>query len=237
MTLPHHLSQTSAQGFALNETVAQFEIGDQQNFVYLIMDWETKSAAVVDPQKDLRPLLAPLREHGFSMSHILLTHTHFDHVAGLAELADLFPPAKVYLHQNDAHRLTSKQVSENRFVFLNDGALLNVGKLEVRALHTPGHSAGALSYFFKQASVKNTSWSYLLTGDTLFIRDCGRTDLPTGNTTSMYQSIQKIKALPEAAVILPGHHYAQECASTLTKELLESPPLRCASVSELEALP
>lgn len=78
---------------------------------------------------------------------------------------------------------------------------------------------------------------FLLTGDTLFIRDCGRTDFEDGDNEQMFQSLQRIKKLPPATVILPGHHYQPETASVLELELLESAPLKCRSVEELAGLP
>ena len=106
-----------------------------------------------------------------------------------------------------------------------------VGSIRVRVLHTPGHSAGECCYFFENGG------KYLFTGDTLFIRDYGRTDFADGSNEQMFASLQRIKALPPETVILPGHHYVRECASILSKEIVESPPLRCGSVEELASLP
>jgi glyoxylase-like metal-dependent hydrolase (beta-lactamase superfamily II) len=77
----------------------------------------------------------------------------------------------------------------------------------------------------------------LLTGDTLFIRDCGRTDLPTGSTTEMFSTLQRYKSLNPQLKIFPGHHYREEFWSTLEVVLRTSPPLQCESAEQLEALP
>lgn len=212
--------------------VAQFEIGNLRNFVYLILDWSTREAAIVDPQKDLSAPLDALRTHGFRLTHVLLTHTHHDHIAGVPELARTFPEVPIAVHDSDLHRLPASVRTRAKILKLRDGESLRIGTLELQSLHTPGHSAGE-SCFFLPATVP----PYLFTGDTVFIRDCGRTDLESGSTKEMFESLQRIKKLPSETVILPGHHYARETASTLQKELQESPPLRCQSVAELEALP
>ncbi len=230
MKLPPHLSSHHASGIEPQECIAQFEIGDMQNFVYLILDWKSKAAAIVDPQKNLQPLEHALEQHGFHLVATLLTHTHFDHVAGVPAIAQRYPHLPIYLHEHDSHRLTraNPQLPLN---FLTDGQTLNIGVQQIQALHTPGHSAGELCYLI------NSSRPYLLTGDTVFIRDCGRTDLPTGSNQELFASLQKIKTLPLETVILPGHHYAPECASTLEEQLRTSPPFLCKTIEELVALP
>jgi len=228
--LPIHLAQHDPQGLIIGEPVAQFEIGDYKNFVYLILDWVTHEAAIVDPQFNLSIPLRLLQDHGFKLSAILLTHSHHDHVAGVPELIRKFPLIPIYLHKDDSFRLENLLGSEC-FHFIKDQDQLKIGNIVVTAFHTPGHSAGEISYLF------TSSRSYLLTGDTIFIRDCGRTDFPTGSNEEMFSSIQKIKELPIETIFLPGHHYALECATTLEIELNESPPFRCKNVEELKALP
>jgi hydroxyacylglutathione hydrolase len=220
--LPRHLSGGTAQGLIKGEPICQFEIGDMKNFVYLILDWAGKKAAIVDPQMDLRLPLDAIGQHEFELCAVLLTHTHHDHVAGVPQLMRDFVGVPVYAHALDAHRLDSEVVA------VRDGKVLNVGELEVQVLHTPGHSAGEVCYRVGH---------YLLTGDTIFIRDCGRTDLHTGSNEEMFASLQRIRQLPPETVILPGHHYQRECASTLERELRESPPFQCRSVQELMSLP
>ncbi|HUP57216.1 MAG TPA: MBL fold metallo-hydrolase, partial [Bdellovibrionota bacterium] len=160
---------------------------------------------------------------------ILLTHTHHDHVAGVPELVSRFPDAALRVHTGDSHRLSPELQRRARPV--GDGEMIAIGELSIKALHTPGHSAGEISYLIQ------TRPPCLLTGDTVFIRDCGRTDFESGSNDQMFASLQKIKRLPPETIILPGHHYKPECASTLGRELVESPPFRCASVEELASLP
>jgi glyoxylase-like metal-dependent hydrolase (beta-lactamase superfamily II) len=223
--LPDHLSGEDAQGAHRDQPVCQFEIGEMRNFVYLILDWAERKAAIVDPQRDLSAPLEVLSKNGFSLEAVLLTHTLHDHIAGVPELAKQFPSVPFYAHPLDAHRL-DQEIST-----LSDGQKLNVGSLEVEVLHTPGHSAGEVCYRLK------ASPPCLFTGDTIFIRDCGRTDLATGSNEEMFASLQRIRQLDPKTVILPGHHYKRECASTLERELRESPPFQCKNVKELASLP
>jgi hydroxyacylglutathione hydrolase len=212
--------------------VVQFEISSAQNFVYLILDWQTHSAAWVDPQKDLSEPLKLLEQYGFTLRWILLTHNHWDHVAGVAELAEKFPKVPIALHTIEARGLKTGLKQLPQLHFLNDGDQIKLGETAIQVLHTPGHSAGEVCYW-----LKTSPESFLLTGDTVFIRDCGRTDLPTGNALELFESLQRIKKLPPETILLPGHHYQKEVASRLATELLTSPPFLCTSFEEFERIP
>jgi hydroxyacylglutathione hydrolase len=235
LTLPKHLAGHAAEGFHAREPIAQFEIGSMQNFIYLILDWDTMTAAIVDPQKDLTKPLEALSKNGFTLKSILLTHTHHDHTAGVQPLLKLQPNLEIRVGQSDLHRLPPSVSTLRTLKILKDGETFRVGKLNLKAIHTPGHSAGAFSYYL--AKGEGIAVSYVLTGDTVFIRDCGRTDLETGSNDEMFQSIQKIKTLPLETVFLVGHHYATEVATDLKTELEMSPPFRVKTVTELAALP
>lgn len=226
--LPTHLSGHEPQGLVRGETVAQYGLGPLRNFVYLVLDWGSKKAAIVDPQSDLTPV-EELEQSGFELVGVLLTHSHHDHVAGLPELVERFPELSIYVHSLDLHRLDPS--FQKSVQTIPDGAIIRVGKLKLQAMHTPGHSAGECCYFLEN------NRKYLFTGDTLFIRDCGRTDFADGSNEQMFASLQRIKALPADTIILPGHHYVKECASTLEQELRDSAPLKCQSVAELASLP
>ena len=236
--LPDSLAGTDPQGLVAGEPVAQYQIGDYRNFVYLILDWADRKAAIVDPQEDLSEPLRALEEHGFILERVLLTHTHFDHVAGVQELIETFPKLPLHLHSLDRHRLhkMGKGVWD-ACQLVENGAQLRVGQLTVEALHTPGHSVGEICYFLRAQGNLSGARAYLFSGDTLFIRDCGRTDLETGSNEEMFRSLQTLKGLSPETIVLPGHHYVKECASVMARELETSPPLRCRSVEELKALP
>ncbi|MBC7395880.1 MAG: MBL fold metallo-hydrolase [Bdellovibrionales bacterium] len=233
--LPIHLAQEEAQGLCLDQPIAQFEIGDQKNFIYLVLDWSTKKAAIVDPQKDLSKPLQALSENGFELTEILLTHSHWDHTAGVEPLLKMLPKLTLRVGELDLHRIPEIVALSPTLKILSDGENFKIGSIGVRAFHTPGHSAGEFSYFLDRAPGMHRP--YLFTGDSIFIRDCGRTDFQDGSNEQMFSSIQKIKKLPLETVFLVGHHYAVECATTLRDEMEKSPPFRCQSVKELAALP
>jgi len=231
--LPDFLDGNEAQGLRLqsDQSIAQFEIGNYRNFVYLILDWKEKKAAIIDPQSDLSAPLEVLAHNGFVLTSILLTHTHHDHIAGVPGLLELLPTLPVYVHEDDAHRL-KKTVPTSNLRGLQDSATIKIGSLVARLLHTPGHSAGEVCY-----SVDTSDSKYLFTGDTIFVRDCGRTDLESGSNSAMFDSLQRIRKLPADTIILPGHHYKPECNTVLGRELIESPPFQCKTEAELRALP
>lgn len=233
MSIPAHLAGTEAPGLVPGEPIAQFHLGDMRNFVYLVIDWATHACAWVDPQADIETPLQAIKKHGLSLERILLTHTHFDHVLGLPDLLERFPALPVHFHADDRSRIaTTVPVSSPSYQPLSEGQEFRVGSLAVQAYHTPGHSKGALVYLVK------TTPPYLLTGDTIFIRDCGRTDLPTGSVDEMFATLQRVRAeFPHEAIVLPGHQYTRECASVLARELQHSPPFQCRTVAELKALP
>lgn len=210
--------------------LAQYELGRHFNFVYTITDWNTRTAALVDCQEDLSPIFSDLKKKGVELKQILLTHTHWDHVAGIPELLKTHPTLPIYVHERDTFRLKDWP-QENLRIFNDSTKSVFVGKTEVEIFPTPGHSAGGCCYLLRGDPPQ------LLTGDTLFIRNCGRTDLETGNTTQMFESLQRLKQLNPQTEIYPGHHYTPEFSSTLAIELTTNPALQCASVEELERMP
>jgi hydroxyacylglutathione hydrolase len=230
--LPNHLAQSESQGAHPGQPVAQFECGPYRNFVYLAVAWKARCALVIDPARELEPILEALATHGLELTGIVLTHTHHDHISGVPGLLERHPGLPVHVHPLDLHRLPAAYHSQVRPI--EDGYRIPLGPGsadELQVIHAPGHSAGELCLLLETHEER-----YLFTGDTLFIRDCGRTDLPTGNDAQMYQTLQRLKTLAPDTLILPGHHYTRECASRLATELTSSPPLLAKSIEELAAL-
>lgn len=238
--LPAHLAGHEAVGMVEGEPIAQYELGTGRNFVYLLLDWTTpfgfRKAAIVDPQSDLDGIVRDLAHHGFVLDTILLTHTHYDHVAGVAPLLKMNPDLTIRVGKPDLHRLSEAVVSAKGLKTLVDGENFNIGSISVIAHHTPGHSAGEFCYFIDRQEGGGIGRPYLFTGDLIFIRDCGRTDFSDGSDSQMFESVQKIKAFADETVLLVGHHYARECATTLNVEKTESPPFLCKTIEELARL-
>src|SRR5688500_7498180 len=103
--IPTHLAGTTAVGLVAGQPIAQWELGSMKNFVYLLIDWAAKKAALVDPQADLSAPLGALAAHGLELERVLITHTHFDLVAGLAALVKSRRELPVALHRDDLHRI------------------------------------------------------------------------------------------------------------------------------------
>ncbi len=192
----------------------QLKLGDMDNFGYLVADEDSKTAAVIDPSFDARPLQAIAERGGFRIVYILNTHGHSDHVQDNERLARE-TGAKVAAHALSRVR---KDVS------LEDGDRLDIGALELRVLHTPGHSQDSCCFIVEKA---------LFTGDTLFVGECGRTDLPGSNVRAMYDSLfYKIRNLPDDMTVYPGHDYGDGPFSPLGREKEENYTLRPRTLPE-----
>lgn len=160
------------------------------NYAYLVTDPVTGARAIVDPSEP-GPPLAAIERAGGRLDAILATHHHPDHVGGNEALAARFPGVPVYAHASDVGRVPAQTER------LDDGATFRVGSLEVRALHVPGHTLGAVAYLVGDA---------VFTGDTLFCAGCGR--LFEGTPAMMHRSLNEVLArLPPSTRVFCGHEY------------------------------
>ena len=199
--------------------VKQMELGPMQNFVYLVGDREAGECVVVDPAWEIDAILRAAEADGMTITGALITHTHPDHVGGelfgmdipgVGELLER-APARVYVHAAEREFLRG---FGSDLVQVDAGTELAVGRLSITFIHTPGHTPGSQCFYVD---------GRLISGDTLFIGACGRTDLPGGDPTEMHRSLtQRLAALPDATVLLPGHNYGGE-ASTLGDEKRQNP--------------
>lgn len=174
---------------------------------YILADEETKKCAIVDPGDADPNILATVREEGLEVQCILLTHAHYDHTMGIPALREVLPGVPVYVHPGEAEMKKPyfRMEEMGQLTFVQNGAHLNVGNLDVEVLHTPGHSPGSVT--FREGDV-------LLTGDTLFRGSMGRTDLPGGGYGDIMASLKCLAELPGDYRVLPGH----DRATTLSEE-------------------
>jgi hydroxyacylglutathione hydrolase len=179
--------------------VRQIRIGGMDNFSYLIGCAQTRMAMVVDPGAEPAKLAAAARADGLTVSHIVNTHRHADHVAGSAELKRL-TGAKILMHALDADAVPETDVH------LADDEEFRVGDLGFRVIHTPGHTPGGICL---------PAAGQLFTGDTLFVGDSGRTDLPGGHRPTLGASIRRLMTLPDETTVWPGHDYGPAPSSTI----------------------
>ena len=200
----------------------QMELGPMQNFVYLIGDPVARECVVVDPAWEIDTIVDQAAADGMTITGVLVTHTHQDHVGGhlfghdipgVAELLERIP-AKVYVHS--AEREFLKGFGSD-LVKVEGGDTLPVGGARVTFIHTPGHTPGSQCFLVE---------GRLISGDTLFIRSCGRTDLPGSDPGEMYYSLtQRLGALPEQTTVFPGHNYGG-ASTTIGDEKRENPMMR-----------
>lgn len=198
----------------------QVELGPMQNFIYLIGCEKTREAAVVDPAWDVPAILRIANNHQFHIKTILLTHTHFDHINGVEDLLKQ-TDARVFVHKKEAAAL---RYGGANIAKIESGDSVKVGDLNITFIHTPGHTPGSQCFYVGDR---------LITGDTLFIKGCGRCDLPGGNPEEMYHSLTgTLKRLDDQIKVYPGHHYADVPVSMIGDEKRRNPFMMSRTVEE-----
>ena len=187
--------------------IKTMQVGPLGTNCYLLEDEHTRAAAVIDPGGDGARIEAQLRADGAELKRILLTHAHFDHTGGVAELHAAHPDVPVVLHPADASRLGSDVFPPigAPTVPYGDGDVVKLGDLDIQVLHTPGHTPGGVCLLVGDA---------LFTGDTLFQGSMGRIDFEGGSYEDIMASLARLAHLPGDFRVLPGHMDA----STLERE-------------------
>lgn len=193
---------------------------------YLVICPQTRRAAVIDPAGEPDRILDAAASHGARVLLILHTHGHADHVQAAAALREACG-APVCMHADDDRFFADPEVrarSERELGLppgppadrrLADDDRLDLGRLTVRVLHTPGHTPGSVCYLVA---------GHLFTGDTLFVGDVGRTDLAGGSLERLLRSLaEKIIDLPSDTVVRPGHDYGETPTTTIGRERQENP--------------
>jgi glyoxylase-like metal-dependent hydrolase (beta-lactamase superfamily II) len=187
------------------------------NFAYLVGDRVTGEAVAIDAAYDIKGLLDVAASDGMKVTGALASHYHPDHVggdmmghqiSGVRELLTL-NPVPVHVHEDEApwvQLITGASATD--LVEHSSGDVVQVGEVKVELIHTPGHTPGSQCFL--------VDGRYLVSGDTLFLEGCGRTDLPGGDPASLYESLtQKLAKVPDEAILFPGHLYSAEPSASM----------------------
>ncbi|HEV8318502.1 MAG TPA: MBL fold metallo-hydrolase [Vicinamibacterales bacterium] len=200
----------------------QFYLNCLAHASYLIGDEETRTAAVVDPQRDVEPYLEEAGRHGLQIRHVFLTHFHADFVAGHLELRDRTAGTRIYLG--------ARARAEYAFTPMKDGDTVEFGRVRLTALETPGHTVESISILVHDLARDATSPFAVLTGDTLFIGDVGRPDLraalgwsPTELGRLLFESLRtKLLPLPDPTLVYPAHGAGSLCGKAISAETVST---------------
>ena len=179
--------------------IKQLEIGMMDNFCYIVGCETTRKALVIDPGADVAHIMSEANKEGLTIELIVNTHTHGDHTAGNNQLKAL-TNARIVLHEHDASGYPKADIR------LSEEKTLQLGKITFDVIQTPGHTPGGICL---------KAEGNLFTGDTLFVGDSGRTDLPGGDRPTLGASLRRLMELPDDTVVWPGHDYGPTPSSTI----------------------
>ncbi|KUG23849.1 hydroxyacylglutathione hydrolase [hydrocarbon metagenome] len=204
--------------------VKQMQVSTMAVFAYLVGDPITGDALVIDPAADVKKIIAEAKKNNLRINYIVNTHGHVDHISGNTEMQKE-TGAKIIVHEDDSIMLThtpamilkmfGAKASPPADIMVKDGDIISVGNIELKVIHTPGHSLGGICLYTP---------GYVFTGDTLFVEAVGRTDLPGGSWNTMLESIQKkLFCLPDDTKVMPGHNYGRMPTSTIGHEKSHNP--------------
>lgn len=201
----------AGRDFAAGDAVARQMV----NFAYAVGDRGTGEAVLVDPAYGVGELVDLVEADGMAVTGVLVTHHHPDHVGGvlggwrIEGLAALLERVAVPVHAHVAEVplvAAWAGVGESDLVGHHGGDRVTVGAVDIEVLHTPGHTPGSACFGVDGA---------LVSGDTLFLDGCGRTDLPGSDPGAMYDSLRRLAALPAATTVYPGHQYSEAPSAAL----------------------
>lgn len=185
--------------------IIQMPVGFMQVFSYIIGCEETRDALVIDPGADAEIIAEKAKENKLNIKYIFNTHHHFDHTEGNADLKKL-TGAKIVIHNLENAQMKGALKAD---ICLNNEKTFKLGNITFQIFFTPGHTSGGLCLYAD---------GNLFTGDTLFVGDSGRTDLPGGHRPTLGASIRKLMELPDDTIVWPGHDYGRTPSSTIRNE-------------------
>jgi len=205
--------------------IRQTAIGSYKVNTYLLACAQTKKTVLIDPGGEAERIVKMVRDEGMEPVYILNTHGHADHVLANKQLQAVFS-VPVCMHETDDIFFAAADIREKSEkelglpapapadIRLQDGQVLEVGKLRIKVIHTPGHTPGSVCFL---------AAGNLFTGDTLFVGDVGRTDLTGGSLDTLINSLkEKVIVLPAETIIWPGHDYGETPTSTVGREIKEN---------------
>jgi glyoxylase-like metal-dependent hydrolase (beta-lactamase superfamily II) len=193
----------------------QVKLRDSDNFSYLVGDNESGFAAVVDPPFNPKVILDMVAENDFKLIYIMVTHGHPDHTGGIERLRSA-TGAKVVAHERSDIK---------KDLLVKDQELIRLGRVGIKVIYTPGHSPDGICLLVDDR--------ILMTGDTLFVGECGRTDLQGGDSKKLYDSLfNKLMKLDDSVEVYPGHDYGAKPHSTIGFERKNNYTLKPRSEEE-----
>ena len=180
--------------------VNQIPVGNMQNYSYIVEDEDTREAIIIDPSWDLVELELVIKKNNLKIKYIVNTHHHFDHTLGNEAMAE---STKAPIIQHELSELKND-------IKVKDGDFIEFGNSKLKVLHTPGHSKDSICLIGD---------GKIFSGDTLFVGNCGRIDLPGGSAKELYHSLfDVLYSLDDDLVMYPGHNYGPSEVSTIGKE-------------------
>ncbi len=188
------------------------------NFSYILADDTVGEAVAVDTSYNAGEIAGIIKAANCRLKYIISTHGHSDHTAGNEDLKRML-----------GGQLVAYRSSRMKFdIGVDDGDILQVGQIKIRVIHTPGHTPDSICLLVDDKT--------LLTGDTLFVGECGRTDLPGGSSRDMFNSLfNKLLKLHDAVLVYPGHDYGSKPYSTIGAERKSNYTLQPRSLEEFIA--
>ncbi len=201
----------SGRDFAVGDPVATQMV----NFSYAIGDRASGECVLVDPAYAVGDLVDAVEADGMTVRGVLATHYHADHIGGsmmgyaIEGVGQLLERVACPVHvQRDEAPWVARTtgLSEAELVVHDPGDTVTVGGVEIELVHTPGHTPGSQCFLVDE---------YLVSGDTLFLDGCGRTDLPGSDAAAMYDSLQRLGSLPADTIVFPGHRYSLPSSAPL----------------------
>jgi len=188
--------------------VHQIQVGNMQNFTYIVEDEDTNEAILIDPSWDLIELELLIKRNNLKIKYIVNTHHHFDHTMGNEAMTE---STKAPIIQHESSELKHD-------ITVKDGDYIEFGNSKLKVLHTPGHSKDSICLIGDNK---------IFSGDTLFVGNCGRIDLPGGSAKELYHSLfDVLHSLDDNLVLYSGHNYGISETSTIGEEKTTNPVMQ-----------